>query len=235
MILRNCFWFRALALAHSFENLKETVIDFFLIHIAEASTYSEVFEFTFDELSKIFGSDELLVESEESVFEMLVKWLNNNAEDRNENFAALFKHLRLQFVPIDYIIDVIRNNKIVKQFDESRRLVENALVHHIKPSVLPDQVLRKCFIADSVMLVSFGNNNNNQPVQAFYDLENSFRRMKPVTFKLTDSYCVASKHPVSLFCGVGESNKEVVQFKGYRWMELPSMNEIRYGAAAIFF
>ena len=231
--MQNCFWFRELVLAHPFEILKETVIDFFLIHVEEASTYSEFLEFTFDELNKIFSSNNLFVESEKSVFEMLVKWLNNKAEDRKEDFAALFKHVRLQFVPIDYIIDVIRNNEIVMQFDDSRRLVENALVHHIKPSVLPDQVLRECFVADSVMFVSFGKNDQN--FQAFYDLENSLWRMKPVTFKLTDSCCVASKHPVSVFCGVGESNKEVIQFKGYRWMELPSMNEIRYGAAAVFF
>ena len=231
--MQNCFWFRELALAHPFEILKETVIDFLLVHVEEASTYSEFLEFTFDELTKIFSSNDLFVESEKSVFEMLVKWLNNNVEDRKEDFAALFKHVRLQFVPIDHIIEVIRNNEIVMQFDDSRRLVENALVHHIKPSVLPDQVLRKCFIADSIMFVSFGN--NNQTVQGFYDLQNSSWRMKPVTFKLTDSCCVASKHPVSVFCGVGESNKEVIQFKGYRWMELPSMNEIRYGAAAVFF
>ena len=47
------------------------------------------------------------------------------------------------------------------QFDDSRRSVENALVYHIKPSVLPDLVLRKCFIAYSVMFVYYGNKNEN--------------------------------------------------------------------------
>ena len=229
----NCFWFRELVLAHPFESLKEVVIDFFLICIEEASIYSEFFDFTFDELNKIFGSDDLHIEKEKNVFEMLVKWLRNDEENRKEDFAALFKHVRLQFVPIDYIIDVIRNNEIVMQFDDSRCSVENALVYHIKPSVLPDQVLRKCFVADSVMLVFNGNKNEN--IQGFYDLENSSWRMKPVTFKLTESCCVASKHPVSVFCGVGESNKDVIQFNGYRWMELPSLNEARLGAAAVFF
>ena len=229
----NCYWFRKLVLAHPFESLKETVIDFFLICIEEASTYSEFLDFTFDELNKIFGSDDLHVEKEKNVFEMLVKWLKNDEENRKEDFAVLFKHVRLQFVPIEYIIDVIRNNEIVMQFDKSRCSVENALVYHIKPSVLPKQVLRKCFVADSVMFVSYANKNEN--VQGFYDLKNSSWRMKPMKFMLTDSCCVASKHPVSVFCGVGESNKEVIQFNGYQWMELPSMNEARFGAAAVFF
>ena len=82
-------------LAHSFESLKTTVIDFFLICIEEASNYSEFLGFTFAELNKIFGSDDLHVEKENNAFEMLVKWLKNDVEDRKEDFAALFKHVRL--------------------------------------------------------------------------------------------------------------------------------------------
>ena len=141
--IENCFWFRELVLVYSFADVKEAVINFFLIHFEEIFTHQTFLDFTFDELNKIFGSDDLLIGNEKNVFEVLVKWLNNNVESRKEDF--FFNHVRLQFVPIDYIVDVIKNHKIFMQFDKSRRSVENVLMYRIRPSFQPGSEALKMF------------------------------------------------------------------------------------------
>ena len=229
--MENCFWFRELVLGHPFETLKEVVISYFLLHMEEVSTHLEFLNFTFDEVDKIFSSNDLCTNTEEAVFEMLVKWVNANVEDRKEYFPSLFKHVRLQFAPIDYIIDCVRENKLVRQFNECRAIVENEFIYHIRPFNQTKQLQsqRNCVVADTVALFYY-----DKKVQAICDFENGTWNIKMVPHRLTSKCAVASKDSVLTFCGIANS-KRVVQFNGVQWIDLPNINEERKGAAAVYF
>ena len=226
--MENCFWFRELVLGHPFETLKKVVISYFLLHMEEVSTHLEFLNFTFDEVDKIFSSNDLRTNTEEAVFEMLVKWVNANVEDRKEYFPSLFKHVRLQFVPIDYIIDCVRENKLVRQFNECRDIVENKFIYHIRPYNQTKQLQsqRNCVAADAVALFYY-----NKKTQAIYDFANSAWSIKIVPHGLTNEYAVASNGSISAFC----CSTTVVQFNGVEWIDLPDIDQARKGAAVVYF
>ena len=115
--IKNCFWFRNLVLSHSFENFKEAVRFFFLAHIEDAVTMPEFLDFTFSELDSLFSSDDLLIEKEQTVFEMITMWVKKDLDERKEDFPRLFKHVRLQFVGVDYLIDFLGKNELLVFFD----------------------------------------------------------------------------------------------------------------------
>ena len=121
--LENCFWFRDLVIAHPFENLKDIIFSFFLTHIEEAASLPEFLNLSQQELHPLFASNHLLITKEENVFEIVVKWMMEDEEGRKEKFLVLFKDVRLQFVPIDYVIDFVRKSELVLQFDDCRTLM----------------------------------------------------------------------------------------------------------------
>ena len=163
--IKNCFWFRDLVLSHPFENLKEAVRCFFLAHIEDAATLPEFLDFTFSELDLIFSSDDLLIEKEQTVFEIIIKWVNKDLDERKEDFPRLFKHVRLQFVGVDFLIESITENKLVVFFDNCRPLIEAALIFHIRPSSQVVQKPRECFVADKIRHISWCG------FQSVYDFE----------------------------------------------------------------
>ena len=225
--LENCFWFRDLVLSHPFENLKEVISSYFLAHIEDAATMPEFLDFTFSELDSFFSSDGLLIEKEQTVFEMIIKWVNKDLDERKEDFPRLFKHIRLQFVGVDYLIDFIGKNDLVVFFDNCRPLIEAAYTFHIRPSSQGAQKPRKCYVPDRIRHISWSG------LQSVYDFESrSWKEIPQSPVLLNEKCAVAYKHPTTVIC-VGYS-KKVVRFDGYRWTEMPPMNEVRIGAAAAF-
>ena len=236
--IQNCFWFQEIVNSFFTESLINAVINFFLLHMEEINTLPEYLDFSFDELEKILSSDDLLIEEEKSVFEMLVKWTNKDVNARKQEFSLLFKHVRLRFIPIDYVISTVRKNELVLQFHECRSLVDDVLSHHIRPSsVQLTQKHRNCFAPDRIMFLPF-----QKAFQEVFDFENrSWKKMS--CDGLTDGTvwkdcAVANKHPTSVFCGGISSQYQVqssvVSFNGVCWKDLPSLNEARCGAAAVF-
>jgi len=48
------------------------------------------------------------VESESVVFNALIRWVNKNQAKRTSLFPSLFKHVRLQHVPADFLANTVR-------------------------------------------------------------------------------------------------------------------------------
>jgi len=234
----NCFRFRDLVRNHPLECLKQVVLSFFLKFMCSIDSLPGYFEFNFDELEKILSSDNLIVKEEKEVYKMLTRWTNHDVEGRKDYFCVLFQYIRLQFIPIDYIIDYIKKNELIKLYHECRDLLEDALEYHIKPKFIHSQKHRNSFVEkpDILMLLPY-----RQHFQGFYKYEkNSWKKR---TFDgLTDGSvwkdcAVANKHPVTVLCGGIQVNKNVtmniaVCFNGARWLDMPCLNVARCGAAA---
>ena len=225
--LENCFWFRDLVIAYPFENLKNVIFSFFLTHIEEAASLPEFLNLSVEELHTLFASDHLLITKEQNVFEMIVKWVMKDEEGRKEKFPILFQDVRLQFVPIDYVIDFVRKSELILQFDNCRTLVEEALTNHIRPGLCKsEQSHRNCFKRDTVMLFSCNGSFT------FYDFETcSWKTNAQVTPIVREEVtALANKHPTTVVCY--ESGK-VARFDGFQWGIMPSLNQARIGASAV--
>ena len=197
----NCFWFRDLMSKQPCKSINEVINSYFLQNIEKVFALPEYTNLSFGELDTYFSSDDLNVTNKKIVFELLLKWINEDQESRKKHFPALFKHIRLSFIPIDDILKNVMTSNLVKQFHECRDLVDAALEYHIKPKHIAAPRFRMCFIPapDTLMLLPY-----RQCCQAIYN----FRNGSSQTFRLdglTDGTvwmdcAVASKHPVSVLC-----------------------------------
>ena len=237
--LENCFWLQQLVSKYSHEKLIKAVQTFFLKNIEKVFLRKEFLELDFKVLDPILASDDLIVDEEKTVFEMLLMWTNHDFKKRNRYFPMLFKHVRLQFIPINYVIDTIRKNHIVKQFHKCRDLLDDVTSYHINPTIFAAQKHRNCFVPkpDSIMLVPY-----EEYFQAVYNFENAtwnkflFEGLSNGT--VWKNCAVAVQYPISFFCGGQRGDlslKQVVRFDGIRWVTLPSMSVARCGAAAVVF
>ena len=237
--LENCFWLQKLVSKYSHEKLLKAVQTFFLKSIDKVFLRKEFLEFDLKDLDGILASDDLIVEEEKTVFEMLLMWTNHNLKKRNRDFPKLFRHVRLQFIPINYVIDVIRKNPNVRQFHECRDLLDDVTSYHINPTIFAAKKHRNCFVPkpDSIMLVPY-----EECFQAVYDFENAtwrkflFEGLSNGT--VWKNCAVAVQYPMSFFCGGQRGNlslKQAVRFDGIRWVTLPSLSVARSGAAAVVF
>ena len=233
----NCSFFHELATTYSFKELKSTIVLYILFNFDAVSEEESLLDLHFDEIDQILQSELLVTSREESVFEFILKWVHKDLE-RQQYFLQLFKHIRLQFIPIKYVVDTIGKHGLVKELNECRDAVLDAVSYYITPTVSASEKPRKCFASkpDSFMIIPY-----QERCQFVYNLQT--KEIKKISFKgftqqtILRNCAVASKHPVAVLCGGctsgNISSNKVVRFDGSRWFNLPPMNISRCGGAAV--
>ena len=235
----NCCLFLELATLYSFDELIEKVNNFFLKKFDEVSLQESFLSFDVDTIEQILLSDELTVEEEVNVFNFVVNWINWSPEERKIMFPQLFCHVRLQFIPVKEVINIIGKHDLVRKFPECWDIILDAISFHNDPNVFTIQSHRKCFapISDSVMVLS-----NTRQSQAVYNFETGQWKMlkyDDLTNKeiICQDSAVATNYPVTVLCGgITKSEKvtkQVIKFDGIRWIKMPTMHVARCGAAAV--
>ncbi|KAJ3611283.1 hypothetical protein NHX12_021299 [Muraenolepis orangiensis] len=83
------------------------------------------------ELAAILASDALNVETEEMVFESLMKWVAHDAENREKEIPRLLDCVRLRLVSEDYLRDTVEKHKLIsssssQEVEEMLQMVKDA-------------------------------------------------------------------------------------------------------------
>lgn len=68
------------------------------------------------EVERWLSSDEVIVKVEANVFEIMLKWIEHNKREQKANWEELFRHVRLDFLSLDYLIDVVTNELVQENF-----------------------------------------------------------------------------------------------------------------------
>lgn len=71
-------------------------------------------EFNPPELFAIIGSDALNVEKEELVFELLMKWIRKDKENRTKHLGDAFEHIRFRLLPEKFFKEKVEKDDIIK-------------------------------------------------------------------------------------------------------------------------
>ena len=234
----SCLYLK-LATLYSFQDVVDKINNFFLTNFQEVADEAGFLQYDADKMDGILCSDDLIVQNEKFVFDFIINWINEDFEERKQEFSRLFRHVRLQYVPVQQIIDDIRHSNLVKANPECRDLVEDALSYYISPTVFATQKRRHCFAPspDCVMLLPFGKKH-----QAVYDNED--KTWQNVLYEgltentILEDSAIVFHHPITVLCGgktkSNKASKRVVRFDSVQWMKMPAMNEARCGAAAVF-
>lgn len=70
------------------------------------------------QVEKWISSDEIVLDTEEDVFKIIIKWIEQGRNGRKIHFANLFRHVRLIFVTRDYLFNDVVTNQLVKDLED---------------------------------------------------------------------------------------------------------------------
>ena len=233
----NYYFFKDLAILYSFENLLAYIDQFLQKNIVKISNQDRFLELPLDDIEELLKSDNLNVIVEENAFKIALAWVNKDLMIRQQYFPQLFKHVRLQFIPITRVVEIIAQNALVKSFSECRDMIEKTFSFHINPSVAATHKPRKCFASEPNVLLFF---SIKKPMteKTYKPESKQWRNLQFTSQDILHDCAVASDYSMTVFCGGMVSKKktssQVINFDGFRWKILPSLNVARCGAAAVF-
>ncbi|KAJ8309135.1 hypothetical protein KUTeg_014009 [Tegillarca granosa] len=112
------------AQAHCCQTLKSKAREHIEKNFTEVCEYDEFLTLSFDKISEIIVSDELNVEQEETVFEAIIRWVQDDENDRQKYLGDLLQHLRFGLLSIKYINGVIAQHRLVKKCNKCKMLLD---------------------------------------------------------------------------------------------------------------
>ena len=237
---RNSCLYLKLATLYSLQAVADNVNEFFLKDFHKVSVEPSFLQFPVDKIAEILSSDDLVVENEQHVFDFIVSWVNQDAEQREQHFSRLFRCVRLQHISSLLVAEDIRKHDLVRENYVCRDMVDDALSYFIAPSIFKAEKHRHCSgpESDNVMVIPFGGD-----YQSVYN--STTETWKKVLFQgfsvdtCMEDCAVAFSHPVTVLCGgknkTNQATDVVSRFDSVRWMKMPPITETRCGSAAVLF
>nr|XP_026693878.1 kelch-like protein 3 isoform X3 [Ciona intestinalis] len=119
----NCIHFRGLAKLLYMDDLVKKADKYLLVHFRDVCRDKSWNELSAEDVEMFISSEDVVVESEEVVYECMVGWVKHHLQSRKQYFPTLFKHLRLTSLRINYIEQVVRKEDLLYEFRESIEMV----------------------------------------------------------------------------------------------------------------
>ncbi|XP_017325775.1 kelch-like protein 41a [Ictalurus punctatus] len=112
--LGNCLAIFRLGLLMNCPRLAMAARDYILERFEILYKEQDFLELNPPELFAIIGSDALVVEKEELVFELLMKWIRKDKETRVKQLGDAFEHIRFRLLPEKYFKEKVEKDEIIK-------------------------------------------------------------------------------------------------------------------------
>ena len=126
LALSNCVSIYYFALKYRCEELQKGAQDFILGNFVAVAETEDFLNLSSKQVEEWISSDEIIVEGEEEVFEVVVKWMERN-ESQKQNFYELFRHIRCIYLPHLYLLNVALHDPLVKNNLDCSNCAQDAL------------------------------------------------------------------------------------------------------------
>lgn len=110
----NCLAIFRMGLVLNCPRLAISARDFIAERFDTLANEEEFLDFNAPELFAIIGCDALNVEKEELVFELLMKWVRKNKENRTQALGDAFDHIRFRLLAEKYFKEKVEKDDIIK-------------------------------------------------------------------------------------------------------------------------
>ena len=108
------------------EELQKAAKDFILANFVAVAKTEDFLNLSIKQVEEWISSDEIIVEGEEEVFEVVVKWIERN-ECQKEDFYELFRHIRCIYLPRVYLSNVALRDPLVKSNIDCSNCAQDAI------------------------------------------------------------------------------------------------------------
>ena len=114
LCLSNCIAVYYLAVRYRCEDLQKGAREFILANFLVVTETEDFQNLTSQQVEEWISCDEIIINGEEDIFELIVKWVEKNSSRKHQCFYELFQHVRLVYVPLNYLTKVILAHRFVK-------------------------------------------------------------------------------------------------------------------------
>ncbi|XP_041830613.1 kelch-like protein 11 [Melanotaenia boesemani] len=128
--LSNCVAVHSLAHMYSLDQLAQEAAETIRRNFHKVISSEEFYTLPFHLLRDWLSDSEITVNSEQELFEAIVKWVHQNKDERETHFEELFKLLRLLQIPPTYLSRVVRKECLVANNETCQKLISEALEFH---------------------------------------------------------------------------------------------------------
>ena len=125
--LSNCIAVYYLALKYRCEDLQKGAKDFIIANFLPVTETEDFLNLSSQQVEEWISSDEIIISGEEEIFEVIVKWVERNGCRKHQCFYEMFRHVRLVYVPLNYLSKVILPHRFLKARKRCSDLVLDAI------------------------------------------------------------------------------------------------------------
>ena len=79
------------------------------------------------EVEKWISSDDIVIDAEENVFNIILRWIDHDKSERSAKFSELFRHVRLTTISCDFLLKHVVTNALVRESSNCLDRVTDAL------------------------------------------------------------------------------------------------------------
>ena len=126
LALCNCVSIYYLSLKYRCEELQKGAKDFILANFVAVSETEDFLNLSSKQFEEWISSDEIIVEGEEDVFEVVVRWMERNGHQKH-NFYELFRHIRCIYLPRVYLLNVALHDPLVRNNTDCSNRAQDAM------------------------------------------------------------------------------------------------------------
>ena len=135
----NCVSTYHFAENYNCEKLLSDARNYILSNFATVSKTEEFLNLSSNEVKMWISSNEINVSAEEDVFKIILTWIDHEKNERNENFAELFREVRLVYISRDFLRSDIVTNELVNcnegcmdLVNDAVKLIDSESFHHLR-------------------------------------------------------------------------------------------------------
>ncbi|XP_047370255.1 kelch-like protein 10 isoform X3 [Vespa velutina] len=124
----NCIGIMRFAREHFCKGLENDAYRYVMRHFVQVAQKSnEVLDLPIEELSRLIGADELNVKSEETVWELVLKWINHDPDARKGHIVELMQNIRLGLLNTQFFLENVKDHSYVVGNDACRPIIIETL------------------------------------------------------------------------------------------------------------
>ncbi|XP_037659117.1 kelch repeat and BTB domain-containing protein 12 isoform X2 [Choloepus didactylus] len=108
------------------EDLSDQSKKYLYQHFAEVSLHEEILETEVHQLLMLIKSDDLNISREESILDLVLRWVNHNKELRTEHLVELLKQVRLELINPSFLRQALKRNTMLLCCADCIDIIQNA-------------------------------------------------------------------------------------------------------------
>ena len=127
MATETCISMKYLSEQYSCEELVASTRKFINSNFTTVTASKEFLNLPSSVVDEWISSDDIVIDAEENVFEIIIRWIDHDKSERSGKFSELFSHVRLTCVSRDYLLSHVVTNDLVKENADCLNSVTGAL------------------------------------------------------------------------------------------------------------